>query len=110
MDRFLRLCNEVTEGDAQLTWVDDEFLLAHDVSPYTDLPLWIPGEEGEAHGTVQIARAVAEGLRFRPLEDTIKDTQQWARERDPQHEWRAGLSAQREMTLLQEWDRRQSER
>ena len=60
-------------------------------------------------GTIQIARAIAEGLTFRPLEDTITATLQWASARDPQHEWRAGLRQAREEELLAEWDRRQAE-
>ena len=104
--QFLQTCDDLVPGNAQFAWVDEDFLLAHDVSPYTELPLWIPGEEGEAHGTVQIARAIAEGLTFRPLQETIQDTLKWAQQRDSQHEWRAGLTQQREAELLQAWDQR----
>ena len=32
--------------DAQLTWVDDDVLLAHEVEPWTELPLWMPPGAG----------------------------------------------------------------
>lgn len=110
LQRFLQTCRENTGSDAQFTWVDDEFLLEREVRPYVDLPLWIPGAEGEAHGTMDIGRAVAAGLSLRPLEETIVDTLQWASQRDASHPWRAGLSAEREAQLLTEWDQAQAEK
>ena len=106
MERFLNVCRDATASDAQFTWVGDDFLLAHEVSPYTELPLWIPGEEGVAHGTIQINRALKEGLKHRPLHDTVADTLEWAATRPQDYEWRAGLSREREQQLLSSWDER----
>src|SRR3984885_11177941 len=36
------LCHEVTGSSATYTWMDAEFLLAHDVAPWTELPIWVP--------------------------------------------------------------------
>ncbi|HZD10403.1 MAG TPA: NAD-dependent epimerase/dehydratase family protein [Candidatus Binatia bacterium] len=104
MQRVLFECRKVAGSDADFTWVDDNFLLAHDVAPFTELPLWVPGEDGEGFGTVKIDRALAHGLHFRPLTATIADTLQWAASRNANHEWRAGLSAEREAALLSAWD------
>ena len=38
MAELLALCHEVTGSTASFTWVDAEFLLAHDVAPWTELP------------------------------------------------------------------------
>ena len=106
MEQFLDACRDATGSDAQFTWVGDDFLLAHEVNPWTELPLWIPGEEGVAFGTVQIDRALQDGLAFRPLRDTVLDTLAWAASRPDDHQWLGGLSPEREKALLSAWDER----
>ena len=49
------------------------------------------------------SRALAAGLSFRPLADTVRDTLDWARTFEPDHEWRAGLSREREREVLDAW-------
>jgi len=78
-----------------LRWVDDDFLLAQKVAPYTDLPLWIP----HADDDVVCARAKAAGLTFRPLAETMRDVGAWDRTR-PAGPRRCGLTAEREAELL----------
>jgi hypothetical protein len=60
-----------------------------------ELPLWIPSEPGVLAGDV--SRAVAAGLRFRPLEDTVRATLELAEPTDT-----AGLTPEREAELLAE--------
>ena len=57
--------------DARFTWVDDEFLLAQDVAPYTELPLWLPDAVG-GYPEIDFARATAAGLTLRPIGETIR--------------------------------------
>lgn len=102
-ERVLHACREITGSDAQFVWVDDAFLLEHDVTPFTEMPLWIPGEEAVAYGTVRIQRALNDGLTIRPLPQTIADTLRWASNRGEDHEWRGGLSPDREKRLLDAW-------
>ena len=59
-----------------------------------------PGSEGMAGA---IRKALASGLAFRPLEETLRDTLAWAQTRPEEHTWRAGLSAERETALLAAW-------
>lgn len=103
MDRMLSTCRRVAESDARFAWVDEAFLMEHGVQPWVELPLWLAGEEAAGFGSVNVEKAVADGLRFRPLEETAADTLRWASERPADHEWRAGLSAEREEELLQAW-------
>lgn len=103
MRDFLQTCRDATDGEATFIWVDDQLLQTHDVAPYTELPLWIPGDEGVAFGTVQITRALEDGLTLRPLRETIIDTLRWAEARGSQYEWRAGLDPEREESLLKAW-------
>ena len=55
-------------ADAQLTWVPTKFLEAHKVSPWSDLPVWVPGQ-GETAGFARrdIGKALKAGLTYRPL-------------------------------------------
>ena len=54
--------------------VAESLLTAQDVAPWTGLPLWIPASDQETAGlmTVDISRATANGLRTRPLDDTVR--------------------------------------
>lgn len=84
--------------DAVFTWVDDDFLTAEGVAPYSDLPLWIPGQDDR----VTIDRALAAGLAFRPLVETLRDTREWDAMRGG-GDLRAGMSSEREGELLARW-------
>ena len=68
--------------------------------PYTELPLWLP--KGR-RGHFDIRKAIAAGLTFRPVADTIRDTELWHRSRPADHRWRGGLAAARETALLTAW-------
>ena len=80
----LETCQRVTESDAQLTWVDEAFLLERDVTEWTGLPLWIAESNGDLAHLLEadITRAVAAGLVTRPISETISDTLAWALTRD----------------------------
>ncbi|MBV9890676.1 MAG: NAD-dependent epimerase/dehydratase family protein [Rhizobacter sp.] len=97
---------DAIRADARLTWVPAAFLESEHVSPWSDLPVWVPGE-GESAGFARrsIARAVAAGLTFRPLATTAADTLAWFRTQPAarQAKLRAGLSAERESEVLARW-------
>jgi 2'-hydroxyisoflavone reductase len=90
-------CRAVSGSDAVVTWVEEEFLLGREVAPWTELPLWLPASD--PHPEVDISRAVAAGLTFRPVGDTIRAA--LADEEPPTRE--AGLDPARERDLLAEW-------
>lgn len=94
----------VSASDVSFTWVDEQFLLDRKVQPWSDLPLWV-GSAPEMAGfsAVDVSRAVAAGLRFRPIEETIRDTLAWHAQRASEAPLRAGLATDRERQLLDEW-------
>lgn len=102
--RFLDACIETAGADARVTWVDESFLLEHEVAPWTEIPLWIPSSdpEGRHMNEVSIERALAAGLTLRPPTETIAGTLAWDRTRT---ERRPGphLTPERERALLEEW-------
>jgi len=94
-------------GEAELVWVDETFLVEQGVGPWMELPLWVAAEEA-AFLQMSVAKAVAAGLRFRPVEETARDTLAWAREsgqalvtETPYGS--AGLDPARERELLEAW-------
>lgn len=100
---LLEVCREATGSGASLSWVPAEFLLDQGVTPWTEIPLWMPRSEGAA-GLMQVSirRAVAAGLTFRPLSDTVVDTLRWL-ECTGDRDWKAGLDPVREQELLGLW-------
>jgi 2'-hydroxyisoflavone reductase len=67
----LDACRRVTGADAELVWVSSDRLLAAGLDPWMGVPLWIAAPGWEAANRVDISHALAAGLRFRPLEETI---------------------------------------
>ena len=93
-------------AEPRLTWVPTEFLEARQVSAWSDLPVWVPGQ-GDSAGFARrdIGRALRAGLTFRPLPTTSADTLAWFRGQpaERQAKLRAGLAPEREAELLAAW-------
>jgi len=100
MGDFLATCRAVSGSDARFTWVPEALLLEHNVTPYTELPLWVPAAEA-GFDRFDITRALAAGLTFRPLEETVRDTLAWDATRPAEAPRRNGLPAEREAALLE---------
>jgi 2'-hydroxyisoflavone reductase len=65
------------------------------------MPAWIPDTDDEkGFSRVDVSKAMHAGLLISPLADTIKDTIMWAFDIPADHEWKAGLKAERELELL----------
>lgn len=104
MGTLLDACRAVSGSDARFVWVDETFLLDRDVTPWTELPLWVPDTpEYAGFNAVDCSKATGAGLVFRPISDTIDDTLVWTETRPPDHEWRAGMAPEREQEILREW-------
>jgi len=101
----LETSREVSGSAATFTWVDEPFLLAMGVAPWTEAPLWIPASDPDSAGfsVISNARAQAAGLTFRPLDETIRATLAWAASHSPDHAWRAGMTREREAEILARW-------
>ncbi|MEN3342113.1 MAG: hypothetical protein V7644_1517 [Actinomycetota bacterium] len=97
LGELLERAGRAVDSDARLVWVDEQRLLDAGVEPWTELPLWAPGAEYAGMQRADIRRALAAGLRFRPLEETARDTLAWSREAGEQ---RPTLSREREAELL----------
>ncbi len=106
MAQLLAECIAVTAGNARLHWVADVDLLAEEVQPWSELPLWIPAADASFGGMLlaDSRRALAAGLRIRALADTIRATRDWERNdanaQAPSPSRVTTLSAEREQALL----------
>ena len=95
---LLETCRDVARSDARLVWVPDEFLLEHEVEQWMGLPMWIADPEWAAMHAVDVTRALAAALSFRPLAETVRATLDLAAPTDD-----AGLIPEREAELLEAW-------
>jgi 2'-hydroxyisoflavone reductase len=100
----LLVCRAVCGPHAHPVWVSDQFLREQDVTPFRDLPLWL-SKENEPYQIMRAdcSRAIADGLTFRPLDETMQDTLRWSGNRPQGYEFQAGLSTERECELLKRW-------
>lgn len=90
---------------ANFTWVNTDFLEAQKVAPWSDMPVWVPPRGEEAGmGRINVQRAVAQGLTFRPLAVTARDTLAWFKSQPPERQkLKAGITAEREAEVLAAW-------
>lgn len=111
---LLARARAVAGSDARFTPVDEDWLLAQGVTPWDGLPLWLPSSMPEYGGMLDgdDTRALAMGAAFRPIEETIAATLDWARSAPPASGLdlgvrvpAAGITRERESELLAAWVR-----
>lgn len=99
--KLLETSKRVSGSEADIHWAGLEFLNRHKVEAWSDMPAWVPDdEEGIGFSRIDVSKAIGAGLKFRPLAETVRDTLAWAQTFPPDHEWRAGLTPEREAQLL----------
>lgn len=78
MGGLLDEVNRVTGSHSNLVWVDPNTVAAAGVSPWTELPIWVPptGEYAGLH-SCDVSAALAAGLVCRPVAVTVADTWKW---------------------------------
>lgn len=103
MDETLETCRRVAGADGEVVWVDPQFLLDHEVGEWMELPLWLHEPEYRSMLNTPVDRALAAGLRIRPLEDTVRDTLDWVRAGLAPIEPPAGLDREKEQRVLDAW-------
>jgi len=96
--QLLETCRSVAGVDADITWVDPDFLVEQGVGQWMELPLWIHDPDATYFDRVDTGRAIAAGLTFRPLAETVRATLEEAETTDA-----AGLKPDRETELLKAW-------
>lgn len=127
MGSIVDACMAATGKKAKPVWGKLEVLMQERVTPWGDMPVWVPRpEKGQGwFGNVNFDKAVKAGLKFRPVQQTVSDTLAWwpsemaRRERvgkeltaqaekdgkpapklPPHDQLRAGITAEREKAVL----------
>jgi len=100
MGAIVDAARRVTGASARAVEVDDAFLAAQEVGEWMELPLWVdPRSDGwQKFLEVDTSRAVAAGLTFRSLDETVAGTLAEAEPVDG-----VGLTPERERELLGAW-------
>lgn len=104
MGHMLDEIKKTTKSDARFTWVDDKFLSSEKI--IDDIPIWTSPHGTEiGYSTMNINKAVRNGLTFRPLSETTRATLEWFRKQpaDRQAKIRAGIKPEREAEVLAAW-------
>lgn len=99
----------ITATPSTFHWVDWDFLIERGEAPQDSLTFWQPPRGRYLnYGHMDNSRAIAKGMKFRPLAVTAKETLDWhrTRTRDLQDKLRTGLSRDREAELLRQWSSR----
>ncbi len=97
----LDACVAAAGGGVRPVWVDEAFLLERGVEPWTELPLWTPGEDMAGFQRSDVSRALRAGLKIRPIAETAADTLRWAQDAAPDPG--PAMTQEREAALLGEW-------
>jgi len=102
-EELLEACRRAAGTEPELIWVDGDFLAAHEVGEWMELPLWLHDPQWAGMLSVDPSRAFDAGLETRPLDETARDTLAWLRSGDAPAEPDAGLDPAKEERVLDEW-------
>jgi len=88
---LLYACKSVTATPGSLTWVTEEFILEQGAGTWA-IPFWVAPSDAASQGlqTVDNRKAIAHGLRFRPLAETARATLEDALGNGHDAEWARG--------------------
>ena len=76
--------SRATGSTATIRWCTAEQVEAAGVAPWTELPIWLPGDgELSAMHRGDVSAAIAAGLHCRPITDTVADTWAWLNGPEP---------------------------
>ena len=99
-------CIAVTAADMNAVWVSADFLEEQKLLEGREIPIWAPpaGEYGKV-AYVNGEKAVAAGLRNRPVRETARDALAWwnTLPEERTSKMRAGLAAEQEAATLKLW-------
>jgi len=100
----LEASKTLSGSDAEFVWADEKWLVEKGVAPWMEMPLWVPSEEEyKGFNSVNCRKAIADGLTFRPVADTVRDTLAWAATRPADYTLRAGMKPEKEAEVLEAW-------
>ena len=108
MQVLLETCRAETGSDAEFVYVSGEFVKEQEADPNRINCWWIAADDTDSRYfcDVDCRKALADGLTFRSLADTVRDTRLWAATRPTDWVLRSGLTPEKEAALLTAWNNR----
>jgi len=104
MAEFLYGIRAITSTPLSFTWIDEQYLADREAR----FQLWHPPTEGPIRGLSRVRshKAVAAGLKFRPLAETALDTLHWFKSLPEERRNAFELNLERDQAILEEWKAR----
>jgi 2'-hydroxyisoflavone reductase len=94
-------CARVAGVQPEIVWLDRDAIARAGLKEWEEIPLWIADPEFmRKFHNAGVDRALAAGLAFRPLADTVRDTLAWAQTRPADYRGKHGMTAEREAEAL----------
>jgi 2'-hydroxyisoflavone reductase len=109
MRGMLATVADALKAKPHIIWVPSAFLEEQHIEPWSDLPVWVPGQGSDAgFAKRSIRQALNAGVTFRPLTTTSVDTLAWFRQQteERQAKLKAGLTPDRERLALAAWSKK----
>lgn len=97
---WLSASKTALNSDVHYHHVDDDFLQKHEIGEFMELPLWMNLPIAEGFMTFSIDKALDDGLRFRSIAETVRDTLEWTKTLPPDTPKPADLPVEKEDMLL----------
>lgn len=101
--KMLTEMKKTLKTKAEFVWVDEEFLTENKVAPWSEMPFYLPQSDETICDflTMNVDKSLKQGLKFRPLRETIDEVFNWRKKQD--FEMKAGISLERESELLRKF-------
>jgi 2'-hydroxyisoflavone reductase len=100
---LIETCRLAAGSDAKVVWVDPDFLVAHDVEEWMELPLWLHEPQYASMLSTPVGPALEAGLIVRPLIETVAATLEWIASGEAPADPPAGLARAKEDAVLAAW-------
>jgi 2'-hydroxyisoflavone reductase len=100
---LLDSCRRVADADAEVVWIESDFLAEQGVDEWMELPLWLYDPGYAQMLNTDSSAALANGLAIRPLDETVADTLAWVRTGEAPTDTGAGLAREKERSVLDAW-------
>jgi 2'-hydroxyisoflavone reductase len=100
---LLDSCRRVADADAEVVWIESDFLAEQGVDEWMELPLWLHDPGYAQMLNTDSSAALANGLAIRPLDETVADTLAWVRTGEAPTDTGAGLAREKERSVLDAW-------
>src|ERR1700733_13861717 len=75
---LIKECQKFSKNNISIHWVDEDFLIKHDIKDWIEIPLWLSSKRNmPGFLNINAQKAIESGLTFRPISETISSILEW---------------------------------